>query len=519
MGRIKGIPFHPIAFAAFPVLALYAHNILEIEGAAILRPLLFLLGAAGITWLILAIFLRDGRRAALVTTYILVLFESYGNLYPYIEGLTIAGFNIGRHRYLLAFYAVLLVAGVVWLAKKPKDIDNVTQALNLCALFLLAFPAIQIAIHTSQVTASQAQTEQLPALAQTQSLVPPERSPDIYYIILDGYTRADSLEKDLGFDNTPFIEELESLGFYVAPCSRSNYLHTLPSLSTTLNMTYLPELQKIFGVKELSRVQMSTLIQQSLVRRELADAGYQIVGFESTYKWTRLTDADIYLALSSKPISLHGLNQFETMLANGTALRPLIELQYSSLQPHFRDDTHPFYDEVLGQLFILEQTPRIADLSAPTFAFIHLLPPHVPYMFGPNGEILTDPGYFTGGATEPINEKYQRMGYTGEVQFMNREMLRIVRYILEKSSTPPIIVIQGDHGLRRDNRPKILDAYYLPGAGKDRLYSSITPVNSFRVIFDAYFGTHYGLLEDVSYSDVDYVTPIPETSPGCLPSP
>jgi hypothetical protein len=39
------------------------------------------------------------------------------------------------------------------------------------------------------------------------------------------------------------------------------------------------------------------------------------------------------------------------------------------------------------------------------------------------------------------------------------------------------------------------------------------------VIFDAYFGTHYGLLEDVSYSDVDYVTPIPETSPGCLPSP
>ena len=31
------------------------------------------------------------------------------------------------------------------------------------------------------------------------------------------------------------------------------------------------------------------------------------------------------------------------------------------------------------------------------------------------------------------------------------------------------------------------------------LYSKITPVNTFRLILDTYFGSDYGLLEDVSY--------------------
>jgi hypothetical protein len=44
-----------------------------------------------------------------------------------------------------------------------------------------------------------------------------------------------------------------------------------------------------------------------------------------------------------------------------------------------------------------------------------------------------------------------------------------------------------------------LSAYHLPNGGKDRLYNTITPVNSFRLIFDRYFGTALGTLEDKSY--------------------
>ena len=45
----------------------------------------------------------------------------------------------------------------------------------------------------------------------------------------------------------------------------------------------------------------------------------------------------------------------------------------------------------------------------------------------------------------------------------------------------------------------ILNAYYLPNGGNDLLYESISPVNSFRVIFNSYFGANYEILEDRSY--------------------
>jgi hypothetical protein len=44
-----------------------------------------------------------------------------------------------------------------------------------------------------------------------------------------------------------------------------------------------------------------------------------------------------------------------------------------------------------------------------------------------------------------------------------------------------------------------LNAYYLPGEKKDLLYDGISPVNSFRVIFNEYFNENYELLPDISY--------------------
>mgnify|MGYP003492704243 FL=1 len=64
----------------------------------------------------------------------------------------------------------------------------------------------------------------------------------------------------------------------------------------------------------------------------------------------------------------------------------------------------------------------------------------------------------------------------------------------------------GDHGPSgvpsKDQpalRMSILNAYYVSAAAKKDLYPAITPVNSFRVIFNHYFGTEYPLLEDFAY--------------------
>jgi hypothetical protein len=96
--------------------------------------------------------------------------------------------------------------------------------------------------------------------------------------------------------------------------------------------------------------------------------------------------------------------------------------------------------------------------------------------------------------------------------FANKKVIDAIDGILANSKTPPIILVMSDHGpasmFRFDidspgcvwERTGNLYALRLPGHQNDgTLYSTISPVNTFRVIFNTYFGTKLLLLEDRSY--------------------
>jgi hypothetical protein len=97
--------------------------------------------------------------------------------------------------------------------------------------------------------------------------------------------------------------------------------------------------------------------------------------------------------------------------------------------------------------------------------------------------------------------------YGGQIVYLNSKVLEVVDQILATSDQPPVIIIQGDHGATIDYQGKgidktlrlgILNAYYLPGVHQDLIYPTITPVNTFRLIFNVYFNGGYELLEDKS---------------------
>jgi hypothetical protein len=80
-------------------------------------------------------------------------------------------------------------------------------------------------------------------------------------------------------------------------------------------------------------------------------------------------------------------------------------------------------------------------------------------------------------------------------------MLEILPAIIRNSETPPIIIVSADHGSPNggvENSVRILAAYYAPEA-KSQFYATITPVNVFRILFNAYFNTDFDLLPDRSY--------------------
>ena len=78
----------------------------------------------------------------------------------------------------------------------------VSSALNFVAAFALAIPLFNIVsyqVKTADVQAKQPSLESyVPAGGGGQAL------PDVYYIILDGYSRHDYLLQGFNYDNAPF---------------------------------------------------------------------------------------------------------------------------------------------------------------------------------------------------------------------------------------------------------------------------------------------------------------------------
>jgi len=295
-------PLHLVIFALYPILALLAFNISEINVTSGYRAVFVSLGAAVLLTIAFRFVYRDWRRAALVSTILLILFYSYGQVYLAVKGITLSGVYFFRHRTLIPLWGIVGFALIWWVSRKSLNLSTVTSVFNTAGLFLLIFPVYQLISYPiqSRMASDNAKEGVLP-------LKIGDAPPDIYYIILDGYGRSDVLKDEYGFDNSEFLNTLRDLGFYVADCSQSNYAQTQISLASSLNFDYLDTLGNFVPGTD-DRGQLEILIKQSEVRRSLEAAGYKTVAFATGFNWTQWDNANYYLAPQSKS---GNLNEFE----------------------------------------------------------------------------------------------------------------------------------------------------------------------------------------------------------------
>ena len=186
-----------------------------------------------------------------------------------------------------------------------------------------------------------------------------------------------------------------------------------------------------------------------------------------------------------------GINDFEYLLLNTTAAKFVLDMpfvinptQANKLAEIINNPRASHYDRVFYTLDKLPEIPEI--IRKPKFVYAHIIFPHPPYIVNANGNRLK---------SNPQNEL---TAYGEQIAYLDSRLSEIVDTLLEKSNPKPIIIIQGDHGasidyeelnIDKSNRLGILNAYYLPrnpsgGNPADKLYSTITPVNTFRMIFD-----------------------------------
>jgi hypothetical protein len=280
------------------------------------------------------------------------------------------------------------------------------------------------------------------------------------------------------------------MGFYIASCAQSNYSKTDLSLSSSLNMDYVTALDPALAPDNTDRLPLWNLIKDNQVKKMFHEMGYRTIAFETGFDFSHLNDLDVFYAPQRK-----GFNEFEILYIRTTLARLFDD---AGLLARFHYTPEDRKRELI--LFDLEQLKNIPLMPGPKFVFAHLVIPHQPFVFGPNGEASVIQERVNKGNTYYTKHDYE-LGYVNQAKFISEQISQVVESIIKNSAIPPIIIMQGDHGpshLDEATRMGILNAYYFPDE-QPALHSSITPVNSFRVLFNTYFGTEFNLLKDASY--------------------
>jgi len=462
----RPIPFNIVLFAIFPFVFIFSTNAGDMSVSEILVPSLISLLIAVVMAGAGFVVLRDLAQAACFVALVQLLFFSYGHVYEIIRDLPV----IGRLRYLTAGYLVAGAAGFVLLYRFRKGLDEVTKFLNILSMALFIVPAVSIAsmLMGSSVKNDDAAIGRDNPSQQEVKYSGPGPMPDVYYIILDGYTSAETLEHFFDFDNKEFVDFLRERGFTVVDNAQSNFVHTIDSLTSTVNMELAPyetaaERKKAFFNNQMTK-------------------NFKALGYEYVHLASRLHEASRFASVDRS--FDHGFfdQELGLIIRQTTALR----LYFKVFEGERRERVLATFDNIA----------TVTEDTDATFAFAHIMMPHPPYIVDRNGNAPPASAKLSMTHWEP------KEMYLDQLIFLNKKIMELVDKLLTRSPNPPIIIIQGDHGpkfdgsINTDYAYQILNASYLPGLESSPIYETITPVNTFRVLFNEYFGGQYPLLED-----------------------
>ena len=314
------------------------------------------------------------------------------------------------------------------------------------------------------------------------------------------------------YDNSDFVKFLQERNFYVAKNSHSNYAETFLAMASTLNMKYVNYLSDTVGKESLDQRIPYQMISNNHVMKNLKSVGYEIYNFDSGWWGTRsLQIADANLCSKNQNMdfhTLHALKQISVFRAFDIFIKdPSSEIFHQER----RDRISCQFDDITK---IKQETEK------PVFVFMHVMAPHDPYVFGPDGEEVDYKYTFGPTGTAYLDPNEEKTAYLNQLIYLTKILKDVIKNLQENSENQTIIIVQSDTGpstkfgetmneMHQVDRMSIFNAYYFPNGKYDLLSDDVTPVNSFRIVFDSYFETNYGLVDDrIFYSLFQKLSPL-----------
>jgi hypothetical protein len=428
-------------------------------------------------------YFKSPNKTGLFISIALILVLFFGAFQDAIASVKLLAPVASLKRFSVIVFALLLVL-LIW-------IKNTKQGFNKPAIFVNALFLMYLLVEATILAYGMMPGQKDTYKSQNVSTCDTCLKPDVYLIVLDEYFGSTGLREYFGFDNYVFEQFLKHKGFNVLSNTTSNYILTLFSTASMLNMDYLNDLGALKYENHYAYKTALSMIESNKVIRTFRNEGYRIDN-KSVFD---LHDAPAEYSTASLPSKLQLINNKTLYHRIAKALPPFLAKKMK-LSRFVKNEYEQRLSANRKRMEVALEEAAQGD-SIPTFTYIHLHMPHDPYAFDSTGKRITPFWQRKSYSSKEVDEAYlQYLVYT------NKKISQFLQQLMEATNNQAVIVLMSDHGYRGAfrNGSKIvyqtLNAVYMPHKSTAGWYNGMTNVNQFRLVFNALFNLKFPLLKD-----------------------
>ena len=410
------------------------------------------------------------RTAGLCVAATVLLVFDYRELRPLLASIA----NETRPA-MLYLWAALTGAAVFAAARLTKRVPSLPTMALVAGVLMVVPPFLRYSDRRSELVPDTA--PRVPIAAAPKRLVD-DRPREVYFFLLDAYSRPDRIREQFGFDDSAFVDALRARGFVVPPGTRSSYPSTLQSVPSILNMQY----------QEDTRGAITAMTGSNRVANTFRRLGYAFgLAPNGLDGWGCTGAEDMCIpavAVHTSRFRTSDLGWAVLERTPGADLLEALDAGAVSSAAAKRQFPSRVAKAVTGQ-----------RRARPMFVFAHSLLPHSPYPYqGPDCRV--NPGEPRGAGD-----------YVGAVECANADTLAAVGLIARRDPDA-VVILASDHGTeigsaRGAVKPGSVDAQRrlsnfvalrLPRRCRDDVPYDLAAVNIFRVVLNCLTTVRWPLL-------------------------
>jgi hypothetical protein len=427
-------------------------------------------------------FFKESTNAAIYTTLFMLVFLFFEDLRIFTaKWKWIAPLSALKFYFPLSL--VILLIGFYLFRKLKKPLIRLTVFLNIIFGIYLLMEIVDI---SNKLLATSAKKDK----EENAMICDSCAKPSVYLVVMDEYFGSNGLKEYFNYDNSWFENKLRQNGFSVITNTKSNYHYTVFSMASMLNMDYIKDMGEQTVFNQYGYYKATLGIRENEVCKIFANQGYDIVNY---------SDFDI---------DGHPAGQGYHLLPSGQALISNRTMYYQVKKnlPNFLARYAAFTgmaNELAERAIVINEQRLSKTLEAatpapqkPSFTYLHLNMPHMPYAFDSTGnKVLAK--WFQNLSHQQKDEMYlQYLVYT------NKKMAGFIDSLQTKTQGKAVVILMSDHGYREALNKTLALAHdnffavYQPSTPGSFHQNSITAVNTFRYLFNNLFNTRFQPLKD-----------------------